>query len=400
MPRSSFFSRIQSWFGAAYDGRYLAYILAEIGKHHPKSIAGLLCSTLGLGRRELAALVLEPEYVFQGVRGPRRADLAVFASADDPEPVVLIEIKYRDKLIPESDVKPAQLADYVHWKAKTSGRHVLVLSRETLRLDGVVAKTWTEAASLLRADEARSDMIKALLEHLKEEGIVMQKIDSRILVGFLKRLLVPQYGAGAHAGNLNGPAEFSKLLQNIKLLSARFNPLFKQAWKEAGDKHNKLDDPYGTKDASIDFAVKHHLKVPARAELTTGEENALRDSAKNGGVVEVYARHSLGSGEHWLRVGYGVWIEVSKSSSYERPNLPNIWLYSWLRGASVKETLWEQRKLSSFDLLTTNAEESIDTLDRLARRLVKKNLETVRQSSKALTPKQATAVRILLKSLE
>jgi hypothetical protein len=132
-----------------------------------------------------------------------------------------------------TEERVGQADDYRHWKKagdrRGLQRRVLLLTRDVIESDGFDAMTWTHAAHVLRKEGGRSDLVQALVEHLEEEGIVMQNIAPKPLVGFMKRLVLPT-AAGAHAGNLSGPAEFAKLLQNMKLLSARFNPLFKQAW--------------------------------------------------------------------------------------------------------------------------------------------------------------------------
>ncbi|MEJ5991962.1 hypothetical protein WG902_18300 [Ramlibacter sp. PS3R-8] len=401
--KQSFLSRIQSYFDGRYDGRYLEFVLAEIARRHPKAISELICSACGLPSRSLRAPVLIPEYRYES-SGSRRADLAVFSCPEDSQPVVLIEIKYRDK--PGRD----QLPSYLKWKNGADGRNVLVLSREVLEPEGFAFMTWTRAARLLRAHAAGSEFVKALVEHLEEEGVVMQEIKPKPLMGFLKRILAP-HAAGMQAGNVTGPEEFSRLLKNTKLLSARFNPLFKDAWRSAGKRGTS--DPSGTKDASIDFDVINRLSVPTRAELYDESLGfpKLRDAVRAGGVIDVYARHSLGSGKDvWLRVGYGFWIEIKRSSSHEPSHHPTVHLWSWAYGAGVKRyntrtgedvdaPVQSSEKKISFALLTTKAEESIDRLEQIVRKQLVEVLEQLRSPSDILTAKQRLAVKHLLKRL-
>lgn len=49
----SFFSAVQSWFSAENQGRYLALILAEIAKYHPKALAALLQAGLDMPSQDL-----------------------------------------------------------------------------------------------------------------------------------------------------------------------------------------------------------------------------------------------------------------------------------------------------------------------------------------------------------
>ncbi|SEK12564.1 hypothetical protein [Achromobacter sp. NFACC18-2] len=400
MPRESFFSRIQAWFSGRFDGRYLAYILAEIGKWHPSLIRELICASCKLEKRAFRKPVFVPEYAFKGASGVRRADLAVFADEDDDEPTVLVEIKYRDKLLAESDIKPAQIDDYAHWRNSFNGRQILVLSRETLLLPGMPTLTWTQAARLLKRHAGSSDLAKALIEHLEEEGIVMQRVDPKALIGFLKRLLCPRNGTGQQVGNLHGPEEFARLLRNVKLLSARFNADFKEAWKKAGDVHNKADDPAGTKDASIDFEITPYIDTSMRLERLREDNGSLNPAARDGGLISVYARHALGSGKGWLRVGYGFQIELDNSARAEKGHFPAVYLYSWAVGQDFTgdKRIAAETRLSSFELITSKAEDSMDKLDKIASKMLLAVIEELLQNPQWLTTKQRFAVSLLKKS--
>jgi hypothetical protein len=380
----------------------LAYILAEIGKHHPQVIRELVCVSCKIDRSSLRAPILVPEYSFHGRYGIRRADLALYASADDEEPIVLIEVKYRDKLIEATEKNPAQIEDYEYWCKVKPNRKCLVLSRETLRLKGASTLTWTEAARLLRKHTKTSDLARALIEHLEEEGIVMQTVDSKALIGFLKRLLCGRQGAGQQAGNLDGPHEFSKLLRNVKLLSARFNGDFKEAWKDAGEKFANGSDPLGTKDATIDFDVIPRVRVDSNlAKMVSPRDGSLDARVQNGGRVDVWARHSLGSGKGWLRVGYGFSMHIEKASSHEKYHLPEVYLYAWASSAELcgASEVLEESKLSSFFVITDKAELSIDKLELQTNKLLQKVLLRVPKESKTLSPKQKYAIKLLQKSV-
>jgi hypothetical protein len=397
VTRDSFFSRIQTWFSGKFHGRYLAYVLAEIGKHHPKLVSELICRSCNIPKRSLRKPVLVPEYAFQGRSGRRRADLAIFADDDSEYPVVLVEIKYRDRLLPADKIRPAQLEDYKYWRSLGADRRLLILSRETLTVPDVPALTWTQAAKLMRHHAARSDLVKALIEYLKEEGVVMQDIKPRALVGFFKRMLCSPNGAGQQVGNLDGPQEFAALLRNVKLLSARFNGDVKNAWKNAGEKHKRNEDPTGTKDASIDFEVAGRLNPKAKPD----KSGNLKPSARAGGAVSVFARHSLGSGKSWLRIGYGFYMEIDRSTSHEKKNYPKTYIYAW---ASSREFLndnriYGQKEISSFEMITSKAEDSMDKVELLASKQLEVILQKLKSTAKTLTPKQKMAVSLLLKSV-
>ncbi|MFZ5529189.1 MAG: hypothetical protein ACOZE7_21280 [Pseudomonadota bacterium] len=373
MKHDSFFSRIQSWFSQSYHGRYLAFILAEIGRQHPGVVADLLVHACpGISRQMLRNASFEPEYVFRGTSGRRRADLAVFANAEDDEPVALIEIKYRDRLIPESDVKPAQLDDYLAWERAAPGRYCLVLSREVLHLADACTLTWTKAAQLLQRQKGQSDLVAALIEHLREEGLVMQNIDEAALVGFLKRLLCTQRGSGQLAGNLEGPGEFAKLLKNMKLLSLRFNGDFKNARAGAGEKH--ADEPSNARGAVVDFEVANRFKVSPRRDLLDEETGTADGRLRIGGEAAVFARHSLGNGKTWLRVGYGIYVDVENGTRETKGTAPDCWFFAFASNDahSGADRIEVSKKLSNFELITTKAEDSAEKLEAIAAELLLK----------------------------
>jgi hypothetical protein len=398
----SFFTRLQSWFKADQSGRFLAHILCEVARNQPEAMRDILCEVWGLGRRSLPGLTLQAEYSFRGKRGRRYADIAVFASPADVEPLGLIEIKYRDRLTAETESRPAQLVDYADWVATDTKRRILVLSRETLDLGEVPARTWTEMARLLRGHTSKSELVKLLVDHLEEEGIVMQKVETRAVVGFVKRLLCPRSGAGRQAGNLEGPTEFGKLLKNLQLLSDRFNGDFKRAWTLAGEQHDG-DESRGTKVASIDFDLYPRFKEGISLPNSLHEDGTVSNNVRNGGQVDLYARHALGSGSGWLRVGYGFRIEVETSSSHEAGQLPDTYVYAWANGQEIQRQgldLLREKKLNSFELITSHAEESIDKVEQLVRQQLEKLMADLCDTPKILSPKQKMAIRSLARSLK
>jgi hypothetical protein len=392
-----FLSRVQSWFSGRNQGRYLAFVLCELSRREPRALQDILCRAWGLGRKELPAPRLDPEYVFKGQKNSRRADIAVYASADAPEPRGLIEIKYLDALHPETDARPAQLEDYLHWEKSGAGRKVLILSREHLALTQAPTLTWTEVARQLRGYKEDSEIVRMLVEHLEEEGIVLQRVDSKAVVGFLGRLLCPWNGAGRQAGNLDGPTEFGKLLKNLQLLSERLNGDFKRAWDTAGGKHNSPDDPRGTKRASIDFDVYPRMKQPKKIERIFDKDGdgTLAISARDGGLADLFARHALGSGADWLRVGYGFQIELGARDPGRSSELPATYVYAWANGDRIQKRKLDfvsRQKLGSLELITESAEDSIDQIERLVRKHMRNVLDELIESPKLLTAKQRTAV--------
>ncbi|MDO8771039.1 MAG: hypothetical protein Q7K57_20490 [Burkholderiaceae bacterium] len=379
---NSFFSRIRSYFKDKNDGRYLAFILAEIHNRHSGVMVHLLHRALGISKRSLQSMVLVPEYRYDGVR---RADLAVFADADAVEPVVLIEIKYLDKFL------PGQAAAYARWAQAGTDRHALVLSRELLKVSGMTTMTWTQVATELGRVRNASELADALIGHLEEEGIVMQNIQARPLAGFLRRLLCAAQGAGTQSGNLDGPQEFGKLLRNTKLLSDRFSPLFKEAWRHSG-KH--AEESALTKSASIDFQVVHNLKDGSlgRSSATGGSRTSAIEDRRNGGTVKVFARHALGSGGNWLRVSYGFSIDVKPGADSTSPTVSFI---TWANGQNVSRK--PARKKLSFQAITSKAETSMDRFDVILTTQLSELIEDILAGT--TTSRQRIALKHLQKSI-
>jgi hypothetical protein len=117
----------------------------------------------------------------------------------------------------------------------------------------------------------------------------------------------------------------------------------------------------------------------------------------------MYARHALGSGRGWLRVGYGFRVEVDSSCSHEEGRLPQAYVYAWANGEEIEREgldVIRERKLSSLELITSRAEESIDKIEKLVRQQLAKVLADLDGKAGLFTPKQRMAVRSLARAIE
>lgn len=394
---TGYFSAIQSWFSEKNEGRHLALILRETGKWHPEAINNFVSESLGLSKRELRKCIYETEYTFNGKKGYRRADLAVIPFGRN-EPIALIEIKYRDKPLCETDDKPAQLEDYAFWKSQDSDhRHVLVISREALNDSRVVIRRWRDFAHFMRRHVVDSELVAMLIEYLENEGVVMQDINERALLGFMKRILCADRGAGMLANNLDGPTEFSALLQNMRNMASTFDGNFKRAWEEAGE---GVENHNASRCATIDFFVRNKI-FENKADNIIKVDGFIDNSAKNGGSLIVLARYSFGHGHgQWLRISFGAEFFIEPKSSVNIPPKANIFAEIYGGILWEKDEIILKSKKVSFDKLVGNAEKNTGKVEEDIRALL---VEAIRDLlggyKKLLTTEQKKAATALLKFL-
>lgn len=392
----SFFGAIQNWFAADLYGRHLGLILQEVGNRRPECITSFVSDVFGIPRRDLKNARFQAEYSFNGQRGRRRADLAIFRE-DEDEPVVLVEIKYHDKPLPQTEFKPAQLVDYQAWRNQNTGeRHVLLLSRELYRAEDIEVRRWDALTHHLRPYAANSDLIDMLVSYLEEEGNAMQNINGHSLTRYLKRFVC---NGKPGANNFSGPIEFSNLLKNMQLTSGFFHGHFKAAWKSAGIKVVGEDYDRRSKVASIDFTVLNRVKSVREGRSLVDDSGWLHGELKNGGRIFVFARHSLGHAQDWLRVSYGVMFDVSPDDSAEAP--PKTYLWAEMRGGELSREgreIWTDRKIN-FAWVTDDAER---TSGRIEEHLNKLLLDVIGQALSTkirLLAQQKKALTLLQRSL-
>lgn len=383
---TSYMSSISKWFKAGYEGRHLELVLLEIAKHRPKVMAAYLAKELRIEVREFERAEYAIEVPFEGQRSTRRADLAVWRDGER-EPFVLIEIKYFDKPLAETDKHAAQFADYRYWKKAGRGRHVLVLSRELYQAHGIEVRRWDQLARAMRKPAAKSDLIAMLVTYLEEEGIVMQDIKLKALERYFVRLVCHDRNVGKAAGNVEGPVEFAKVLKNLQMLSGTFTPKFKKAWSDAGERIDGL--AARSKVATIDFRVRN--KVHARNDVGKyrDEDGELPQEMKNGGYIDVFATHSLGHSEDRLRIEYGILFTVPMDVK------PLLFVNAY--GQRVERVL-ETREIGA-TLVTQNAEAMAERVEGYLCDALCVVISQLLQKRKTLNPKQKHALRLLLELL-
>jgi hypothetical protein len=400
---ASFFAAIQNWFSGGFHGRHLGLILQEIGRLQPAAIASFISNACDIPARDLKGARYEAEVSFQPSIGQhyRRADLAVYLAGEET-PTILVEIKYYDGELKGTETKPAQFDDYRNWITGDDGRKVLVLSRESyFKAEGETLefKRWDEFARHLRPYGQKSDLIKMLVDYLEEEGIVMQNVDGYSLMRYFKRLLCHDWNSGVLANNLEGPAEFTRLMKNLKMTSGTYETHFKKAVREAG---LKVEGKEGVSKApTIDFRLINSIKPPTSDELSLiDDEDDLVSKFKNGGVVKVSATHSLGNGQtKYLRIEYGMIFEVSPNDSKNAP--PKVKLYAEANGHKLhkaEEHVWHERSIK-YDWVTDLAETSLERVETHLTGLLRKAIDEVVEADLPLEQHQKKALKLLQKSL-
>ncbi|TAM20330.1 MAG: hypothetical protein EPN46_03000 [Candidimonas sp.] len=398
----SFFADIQHWFSGAFYGRHLGLILREIGNHQPEAFASFISKQCDIPLRDLKQARYECEYRFNGKCSTRIADLAIFVG-EDVAPRVLIEIKYFDKPLAGTEVKPEQFEDYRYWKSGDENREVLVISRELYQATELIVCRWDRLARHLKQFSRTSDLIQMLVEYLEEEGLVTQNIDGNSLTRYFKRLVCPTWKSGVSANNVDGPAEFSKLLKNMKQLSGSFDVYFKNAWLKAHGTHEGRES--SLKAASIDFNVDNELRSGNGSVV--GEDGYLLDKRKTGGRISIFAQHALGNGgDRYLRIRYGMKFIVVSSSEFKRGHgnssktAPECYLYAYAWGKKIEDLgdFYHEKKLS-FAIVTEKSELETDKIDKYLHQLVHKVVSAIDDAKLPIESFQKQAVKELRKTL-
>ena len=335
----------------------------------------------------------------------RRADIAVFANYDDLKPILLVEIKYYDKPIEAQGIKPAQLEDYAAWVNSQEDRHFVAICREQLKLDvktgNCKAVRWGDLAKCLKLHVRKSDLVRLLVDYLEKEGITVQKIEAKPLINFFKNLLCSAWGSGVLANNISGPVEFGKLQMNLKYMAGAFDPVFKKAWREAGEKVEGDDYVKTSRTATIGFNLAQYVKTTINSKPFNGDHKYLKDDQKDGGMMTVYAQYSLGHGQKdYLRVVFGFIFTIESNS--EHKNEPTTLAFAEVRGSKVwasgEDNPYQDKKIRFSDI-TVDAEQSHDRIEIVLSKLLIAVLKTLSDQKLPLLKQQKVAVSHLLKSM-
>lgn len=316
----TFFSAVQGWVkrtvGTNFGGRYVAQVIKQVARADPKPFQQFLSEVTGDHRLRSTGFRLEAEEVFALGRCKCRADLAVYV---DETPVLLIELKYRDRLAPATNESSSQLSDYLHLCQTLAGKPgFLLLHREAMDPSDVrairaagqsIAHYGKLVPYLQRSKNALASM---LLEYLREEGMVIDPIDTDHLFRFLHRLVMPWRGGGrvnVTSEIQQGPIQFQRLLSNLRLVAAEITPDMRKAARQDN-----------IRSATIDFQVVHNYDAAkVKKQMSGADEQAVELSAeaRSGGQVCVWAQSALVYHGKWLYVSYGIEISLRKGRKPE-----------------------------------------------------------------------------------
>lgn len=305
----AFFSAVQSWVkrtvGSSFGGRFVAQAIKQVAHVDPKPFQNFLSEITDDQRLRSTGFRVEAEEVFLIGRRKCRADLSVYCGETL---VLLVELKYRDKLAPASENGASQLSDYLHLcRTLQSKPGFLLLHREALNPSDVrkilaakqsVAHYGELVPHLRRSKNALADM---LLEYLREEGMVIDPIEADHLLKFLHRFVMPWGGGGrinVTSQIQQGPIQFQRLLSNLRLVAAEVTPDLRAAARQDN-----------IRSATVDFSIVNRF-TPAKVRTALTRAGSryvdLSANARNGGQIFVWAQSALINRGNWLYVSYGL----------------------------------------------------------------------------------------------
>ena len=328
----AFFSEIQNWFCTGFDGRYIGKIILEWEKEDRTGFASFIRKQLGV--KLPSGYRVAAEFGYKSGEMRRAADLAVFSDECDTAPIVLIEIKWNDKPIEDKKTGRAQLADYVQYCLAHKTCNLLVLTKDSLRIDelsqigrlnGRGQHCYFGSLSP-HLEESKNSISKMLFEFLQDKGVVVNDIDPRALFQFFHRFVNPYKGSNhkVSGGQLSsGPDQFKNLLNNMRLVAQDISPQF-YALKGINRK------------ATVDFTIYPYFskgKLVKAIETQKDEEFRPDTSARTGGEILIHAAETICK-TPWIQVEYGLSFIVEPDKLQDM----NVSAYALVKGTKIN---WE-----------------------------------------------------------
>lgn len=306
--QTSFFGQIQSLLLNKASGRYLSQLIRVVVEHDPDPMRRYLRDVFpdrldGFvdppARAKISAECEESLYSKKGDVG--RMDVTVRVNG---RPYVRIEIKYDDRPVEKEIGDQLQLKKYISWCKHESCRLLILTKNPLSTADRILlAKHSSFVAHKFHASLgpflAQSEKLPSvlLLDYLQDKGLVMNKVDTKLLYSLLHRLL-NHGGAKVSTAELrDAPAQLSSLMHNMALIADDISP---KICKGKGAKNRK---------PTIDFGIEpwYTLKgLRATIEANSKKESACLGSRyRDGGYAWVSARHTLDAPSNYLQISYG-----------------------------------------------------------------------------------------------
>jgi len=369
------FSEVQGFFEQKYSGRYIARLMQAVCHQDPRPFYDFFHAKFP-GRLRASVyrrggLRLEDKYSFYQGDRKRWADLALYL---DGAPVALVELKFDDSF------HELQLEDYLR-VCKKAGLAFLVITRAPLTAEEIALLKkygqrrahYMDLVQYLRA--SRHPATQMLYDYFKEEGLIMEAIDSRSLYVFVHRLLKPWGGSGhIHSadGMTEGPKQFSSLLANMRLLASEIAPRVRRPRMAKRERS-----------PTVEFEVWPKLDVKKTTSQLADWSGNVPPAWRKGGSVYVYAQTPIWLTGTWIYVYYGFRLSVWTDKQGLK-----VRLYAGISGPGLKRAGIEEedrtleepipRKMIEDPDIRPEVEEA---LLRLVARLAKKLLKDKRLPS-------------------
>jgi hypothetical protein len=244
----------------------------------------------------------------------------------------MVELKYRDRLAPATNESSSQLSDYLRLCRSLRGNPgFLLLHREALdasdvrriKAAGQFVAHYGELVPHLR--RSNNPLTGMLLEYLREEGMVIDPIETDHLFRFLHRLVMPWGGGGrinVTSQIQQGPIQFQRLLSNLRLVAAEITPDLRAIARQEN-----------MRSATIDFALVNCFETAkVRTALSRSSKGPveLSPNARDGGKIYVLAQSALINRGDWLYVSYGLEFLLWKGRS------PEIYSYAEILSPEIR----------------------------------------------------------------
>jgi len=395
----TFFSAVQKWvkgtLGTDYGGRYLGQVLKQVSRIDPRPFRQLFAHITRDRRLLVGRFRIEAEEEFALGTRRRRADLVVYAN---DVPKIFVELKYRDRLAPPTIEKTSQLADYLYACRRMEGRpKFLLLHREVQDTADIAAirkakqyvAHYGQMVPFLQ--RSNSPVTKLLLDYLREEGMVIDPIDTEYLYRFLHRLVLPPGGSGRinRTSDIErGPIQFQRLLSNLRLVASEITPHLRAAARTEA-----------IRNATIDFDVLNAFDSSRLATLASEATGRLVDVSaryRKGGIVDVWAQNALINSGSWLYVMYGFEFHLQVGKPLE------VDAYAYLESPEIRratnDNVWDERFMA-YETLSTRTLRSWrkGNLEPIFTRFIR---QAARSALRAKSVKNRRAVSILRRLAE